>query len=119
MKSLNITIADKTKILEHFDEDLDTVNKESLKQMILMLNAHSGFNPSPNLIDEALLSSSNNGTQRIKVLLDRNEGERVFLETFLSSLGGKYVQIIDRSKRLTFTMNDLNVNFFRLLKDRV
>ena len=118
LKSTKVTIADKTKILEHFNEDLVASNKESLKQIISLLHAYPAFNPPASLVDAALLSSNNNDTQRIKVLLERKAADRDFLETFLSSLGGKYMQIIDRSKRPSFSMNDLNVNFFRLLKDK-
>lgn len=116
LKSAKISLTDKSKVLAHFGEDLVTSNRESLKQLIWLLYMDPNFNTSATLIDAALLSSNNNSSERIKVLLERKVADQEFLIAFLSSLGGKYVQINDRSKRPTFQNNDLNHNFFNLLK---
>ncbi|MPT36016.1 MAG: hypothetical protein E2604_13260 [Flavobacterium sp.] len=118
LKSTKINFADKSKVLAHFGEDLVTSNRESLRQLIWLLYTHPNFNPSATLIEAALLSPNNNSSYRIKVLLERKAPDKEFLQRFLFSLGGKYVQINDRSKRPTFPSNDLNSNFFNLLKDK-
>jgi hypothetical protein len=116
LKSAKISFTNKSKVLAHFPEDLVTVNSESLKQLIWLLHVHPSFDPSPTLIEAALLSSNNNSSQRIKVLLERKAADEQFLEPFLSSLGGRYPQINDRSKRPTFPNDELNGKFFSLLK---
>lgn len=118
LKSDKIINSDKNKILDQFDENLITSNTESLKQLIRILRSSTNFKISPTLLDAALLSHSNNGADRIKVLLERKAADKEFLTNFIDSLDGNYVKINDPSKRPTFQVSENNDRFFKLLKSK-